>query len=106
MSLHASRKTAIGKEHSLGTPIIDGIPGERPSRAATKKEMTSFGPYIGGCGPHANFIPQGACSDQNTPEENEAIRNGKKPGSGKKRRKIKSESFAEFVANRESEQRG
>jgi len=68
-------------------------------------EMASFGPYIGGCGPHADFIPQGACSDQNTPKENKAIRKGEKPNNIKKR-KMKSESFAEFLASRESGQRG
>ena len=57
------------------------------------------------CGPHADFIPQGACSDQNTPKENKAIRKGEKPGNIKKR-KMKSESFAEFLASRESGQRG
>ena len=81
------------------------LPGKKPNQIAIKKEMASFGPYIGGCGPHADFIPQGACSDQNTPKENEAIRKGEKPSNIKKR-KVKSESFAEFLANRESEQRG
>lgn len=35
-----------------------------------------FGPYIGGCGPHKNFIVMGACSDQNTDAQNRRISAG------------------------------
>lgn len=40
------------------------------------REMAAVGPYIGGCGPHKDFIVQGACSQLNTDSENERIRRG------------------------------
>ena len=39
-------------------------------------EMGAVGPYIGGCGPHKDFIVQGACSQLNTDKENSRYRRG------------------------------
>lgn len=64
-----------------------------------QNESLGFGPFIGSCNPTDNYTIVGACSDQNTPEENEKI----KKGIGIKRKKIKinrsipKESFSDFI---------
>lgn len=67
-----------------------------------QNESLGFGPFIGSCNPTDNYTIVGACSDQNTPAENEKI----KKGIGIKRKKIKinksipKESFSCFLARK------
>lgn len=44
-----------------------------------KSESFGFGPFIGKCKPTADYIPVGACSDQNTEAKNKRIRKGEDP---------------------------
>lgn len=71
----------------------------------TKFESFGFGPFIGKCKPTADYIPVGACSDQNTEAKNKRIRKGEDPfkKSYKTKNKIKIESFKSFLARKNTE---
>ena len=68
-----------------------------------QNESFGFGPYIGSCNPTDTYIVAGACSDQNTPAENERIKKGYGISRKKKniKRTIPSESFVNFCKKRE-----
>jgi len=44
-----------------------------------KNESFGFGPFVGKCRQTDDYMPVGACSDQNTEKENRRIRDGKGP---------------------------
>lgn len=68
-----------------------------------KSESFGFGPFIGKCRATADYIPVGACSDQNTEAKNKRIRKGEDPFTKiyKPKGKIKIESFKSFLAKKE-----
>jgi hypothetical protein len=68
-----------------------------------KSESFGFGPFIGKCRATADYIPVGACSDQNTEAKNKRIRKGEDPFIKiyKPKGKIKIESFKSFLEKKE-----